>query len=99
MSEASANPGDVDPTEPDASDAPFVRPIDRFARSAAGSAVAAGLLGLRNALEGRPDHERPVITTEAPAAKPPERFELVLDPDHPERAVVIVRAADEHTDE
>lgn len=42
------------------------RPVDRFRRTAAGSVVAAGLLGLRDALEGRPEKEEVAIVSEAP---------------------------------
>ncbi len=66
----------------------WVRPVDKFKRSAAGSVVAAGLLGLRDALEGRPEKEEPAIVAEAPAAPPPGGIEVVLDFEHPERSVV-----------
>jgi hypothetical protein len=67
------------------------RPVDRFKRTAAGSVVAAGLMGLRDALEGRPEREEVVIVGEAPAAPPPDGIELVLDLEHPERSVVYLR--------
>ncbi|MEX1006903.1 MAG: hypothetical protein WD271_03565 [Acidimicrobiia bacterium] len=66
------------------------RPVDRFKRSAAGSVVAAGLLGLRDALEGRPEKEEPAIISEAPAAPPPDNLDVILDFEHPERSVVYV---------
>ena len=66
------------------------RPIDKFRRSAAGSVVAAGLLGLRDAMEGRPKKEEAAIISEAPTAPPPDNIELVLDLEHPERSVVYV---------
>jgi hypothetical protein len=64
------------------------RPVDRFRRSAAGTVVAAGLLGLRDALEGRPDKEEVVIVGEAPAAPHPDGIDVMLDFEHPERSVV-----------
>ena len=64
------------------------RPVDKFKRSAAGSVVAAGLLGLRDALEGRPKREEPAIVSEAPTAPPPDNIDVVLDFEHPERSVV-----------
>ena len=64
------------------------RPVDKFKRTAAGSVVVAGLLGLRDALEGRPEKEEPAIVGEAPAAPPPDGIEVVLDFEHPERSVV-----------
>jgi hypothetical protein len=69
------------------------RPVDRFRRSATGAVVAAGLLGLRDALEGRPDKEEVTIVNEAPGA-PPRDLEVTLDFDHPERSVAVVRRRD-----
>ena len=80
--------GDV-PADADA-DEPYVRPVDSFRRSAAGAIVSAGLLGLRDALEGRPEREETVIVNEAPA-QPRGDIELALDLEHPERSVVTVR--------
>ncbi len=81
----------------------YERPVDRFRRGAAGSVVAAGLLGLRDALEGRPEREETAIVSEAPSQPhTDDGVELVLDPDHPERSVVIVHrppTADTATDE
>jgi hypothetical protein len=42
------------------------RPVDRFRTTAVGTVVAAGLLGLRDALEGRPEREEVAIVSEAP---------------------------------
>jgi hypothetical protein len=67
------------------------RPVDRFRRSATGAVVAAGMLGLRDALEGRPEKEEVAIVNDAPDAPPPRDFEVVLDLDHPERSVAVVR--------
>jgi hypothetical protein len=69
----------------------FERPIDRFRRSGAGSVIAAGLLGVRDALEGRPKNEEAAIVTEAPGQPHRGNIDLVLDPDHPERSIAIVR--------
>ncbi len=68
------------------------RPIDRFRRGAVGSVVAAGLLGLRDALEGRPEREDIEIVGEAPTADDGPAFDLVLDPEHPERSVAVIRS-------
>jgi hypothetical protein len=68
------------------------RPIDRFRRGAVGSVVAAGLLGLRDALEGRPEREEVTIVSEAPEHDPAP-IDVQLDPDHPEQSVVVVRPA------
>jgi hypothetical protein len=69
---------------------PDGRPVDRFRRSATGAVVAAGRLGLRDALEGRPEKEEVTIVNEAPGA-PPRDLEVVIDFDHPERSVAVVR--------
>ena len=66
------------------------RPTERFRRTAAGTIVAAGLLGLRDALEGRPESEETVLESDAPGAPPPDAIELFLDPDHPERSIAVI---------
>jgi len=66
------------------------RRADRFRHTAAGSVIAAGLLGLRDALEGRPEQEETVLEAEAPGAPPPDGIELFLDPDDPTRSVVVI---------
>ena len=75
-------------------DEPFERPVDRFRTTAVGSVMAAGLLGLADALEARPPREEVVIVQEAPLHPPrqPRRLEILLDPEHPERAVVCLPA-------
>lgn len=65
------------------------RPIDRFRRSAAGTVVAAGLLGVRDALEGRPEKDEPAVVADAPEPKL-DHIDLVLDPEHPERSRAVV---------
>jgi hypothetical protein len=76
---------------------PGGRPVDRFRRSATGAVVAAGLFGLRDALEGRPEKEEVTIVNEAPDA-PPRDLEIVIDFDHPERSVAVVRHPDKEED-
>lgn len=56
-----------------------VRPVDRFRRTAAGSVVAAGLFGLRDALEGRPEREEVQIVNEAPESNVEPGFVLEFD--------------------
>jgi hypothetical protein len=73
------------------------RPVDRFRRSATGSIVAAGLLGLRDALERRPEKEEVTIVNEAPDA-PPRDLEVVIDFDHPERSVAVVHRSEDDAD-
>lgn len=85
-------PPDEEPADGDGSaDEPWERPVDKFRRTAAGSVLAAGMLGLAEALEGRPDRERPAIMSEAGEPSRRDGVELVLDPDHPERSVVYLR--------
>jgi hypothetical protein len=97
--------GDRDPSDPermdddrapDDEDATISgdRPVDRFRRSATGAVVAAGLLGLRDAFEGRPEKEEVAIVNEAPD-EPRRDVELVIDFDHPERSVAVVRRRDD----
>jgi hypothetical protein len=78
----------VDPRADDRSEH-WERPIDRFRRSSAGSVIAAGLLGVRDALEGRPEREEPAIVADAPEPTL-DHIDLVLDPEHPERSRAIV---------
>jgi hypothetical protein len=74
----------------DASDGEdWQRPIDRFRRSSVGTVIAAGLFGVRDALEGRPKREEPAIVSDAPEPKL-DHIDLVLDPEHPERSRAIV---------
>jgi hypothetical protein len=65
-----------------------------------GTVVAAGLLGLADALEARPPREEVVIVQEAPTQPPlePRRLELLLDPEHPERSMVFLPAEPEPPD-
>jgi hypothetical protein len=65
------------------------RPIDKFKHTAAGSVVAAGLFGLRDALEGRPEREEVAIVNEAPSARAPEGFRLVFDEETGQVTVVV----------
>jgi hypothetical protein len=84
------------PSEPD--DAPLrdeaahgdPRPIDRFRQSAAGTVVAAGLLGLRDALEGRPEKEEVAIVSEAPDQPVDSGVTLVFDEDDPSSLRVVL---------
>ena len=75
--------------EKDENDEKWERPIDRFRRGAAGSVIAAGLLGVRDALEGRPEKDEPAIVSEAPEPRL-DHIDLVLDPEHPERSRAVV---------
>ena len=70
---------------------PFERPVDRFRRTAAGTAIAAGMFGLRDALEGRPEREETVMEIPAPTAQPVGDLDVVVDLEHPENSRVVVR--------
>jgi hypothetical protein len=65
--------------------------VDKFRRTAAGSVVAAGLLGLRDALEGRPEKEETAVVVDAPAPVEKGPVEVTLDFEHPERSKVVIR--------
>jgi len=66
-------------------------PIERFRRTAVGTALAAGLFGLRDVLEP-PKDETPAIVEEWAGGEPfAEPIVLRLDPDHPEDSIVMVR--------
>jgi hypothetical protein len=91
-------PERIDDAAADDEDEPISgdRPVDRFRRTATGAVVAAGLLGLRDALEGRPEKEEVAIVNEAPDA-PPRDVDVVIDFDHPERSVAVVRRREDDT--
>jgi len=82
-----------DPTEASADDGDgdeeFERPIDKFRQTATGAVLAAGLLGLGDVLEGRREKEETAIVQEA--SEPVRDLDIVIDLDHPERTVAILR--------
>jgi len=67
------------------------RPVDRFRQTAVGAVVTAGLFGLRDALEGRPEREEIAIVSEAPTrpvdANDPQ---VIVDPDDPTSITIVV---------
>jgi hypothetical protein len=67
-------------------------PTQRFARTAAGTVLSAALLGLRDALEGRPDDEAPVIDEWSGEPLHGDRILIRLDPDDPADSIVLIRA-------
>ena len=67
------------------------RPVDRFRRTAAGSVIAAGLLGLRDALEGRPEREQTAVVSEARTPDDIGPIEVVLDFERPGHGIVVIR--------
>jgi hypothetical protein len=70
------------------------RRVDKFRKTAAGTVVAAGLLGLRDALEGRPEREEIAIVNEAPT-RPTAGPTLVFDEDTGTVTVTLPAAPDE----
>jgi hypothetical protein len=67
------------------------RPVDKFRRTTAGTMVAAGMLGLRDALEGRPEKDEIAVVVDAPAPAAKGPVEVTLDFEHPERSKVVIR--------
>jgi len=88
MAEVTGDDGLDEPVIDHAAHAPE-RPIDRFHRSAAGTVIAAGMFGLRDALEGRPEREEAAIMSEAPT-RPEDGFALVFYEDDPASLTVVV---------
>ncbi|HEY4408305.1 MAG TPA: hypothetical protein VGO87_00360 [Acidimicrobiia bacterium] len=66
--------------------------VERNAPRWSGSAarmLGAAMMGLDIALNG-PKEERPGVVVDAPGDPPPDLpFEILLDPDHPERSIVL----------
>ena len=76
------------PSDSEADD--LARPVDRFRRTAVGSVVAAGLLGLRDALEGRPEREPTAVVSEARTPDDNGPIEVVLDFERPGHGIVVI---------
>ena len=54
--------------------------------------LGAAMTGVDAALFG-PKEERPGVVVDAPGDPPPDRpFDILLDPDHPERSIVVFHA-------
>jgi hypothetical protein len=69
--------------------------IHRFRQTASGTVLAAGLLGLAQALEGPRDEEVAIVTEfsgEPPFSDP---ILMRLDPDAPQDSIVLVRRRSE----
>ena len=67
------------------------RPIDKFRGTAVGSVLAAGLLGLRDAIEPPRDEEVAIVQDYSGAPPFTDPIVLRLDPEHPEDSIVMVR--------
>ena len=87
--------GGGDEAEPapadDATGPAYERPVDRFRRSAAGTAIAAGMFGLRDALEGRPEREETVMEVPARGSVVDDDLDVKVDLAHPENSRIVVR--------
>ena len=70
---------------------PGTRPIDKFRGTAVGGVLAAGLLGLRDAIEPRKEERIAIHQDDSGAPPVDDPIELELDPDHPAESVVRVR--------
>jgi 4'-phosphopantetheinyl transferase len=70
---------------------PGSRPIDKFRGTAVGGVLAAGMLGLRDALEPRKNEEIAIVQDHAGSPPHDDPIELDLDPEHPAESVVRVR--------
>lgn len=78
-------------TEPGPDEAEQPRVVARWRDRPAAGVLGAAMLGLRDAIYGRPDDEV-VIVADAPGDPPGDDDPVVrLDPDHPERSEVVVR--------
>jgi len=89
-----AVPGAVEPIEGHADAG-----IHRFARSSLGTVFAAGLFGLRDALEP-PKDETPAIVEDWAGGEPfADPIVLRLDPDHPEDSIVMIRSTRRRADD
>jgi hypothetical protein len=80
--DAAAEAADDEVSEP--------RSVDKFRKTAAGTVIAAGLLGMRDALEGRPEKEEVAIVNDAPEPAPTDGFTLVFDDDDPTNLKVVL---------
>jgi len=95
-----AGDGGPDSLEPPEPPAPRVSPIaapasadripSRYRRSAGATMLAAGMLGLRDAIEDRPDDE-PVVEQRLAGGRPAGPVEVFLDPDDPAASMVVIR--------
>lgn len=68
-----------------------VTALGRVARSAGGSALGQAMLGMANAFYGRERSEIVIMAEGNSQPDEDEPFAVHLDPDHPERSVVVFR--------
>jgi hypothetical protein len=67
------------------------RPVQRFSKSTPGVMLAAGMLGLREAMFGPQDDEPAIVEDWAGGEPHNDPYVLRLDPEHPEDSIVMIR--------
>jgi hypothetical protein len=73
------------------------RPIDKFRKSATGSVLAAGMLGLGQIFESVEKEEPAIVVDAGGDAFDPELL-IRLDPDNPADSIVMIRRPPENSD-
>ena len=71
------------------------RPVTAFGRiahSSGGSVLGQAMLGMANAIYGRNDNEVVIVVDGSSQPDADKPFSVRLDPDHPERSVVVFRS-------
>lgn len=67
------------------------RPIERFRQGAIGGVLAAGMMGIADALDWRPRDEVAIVEEASGEPHDPQRIVMRLDPDNPADSIVMVR--------
>jgi hypothetical protein len=78
----------------DSADAAEVRPVTALGRvthSAGGSMLGQAMLGMASALYGREENEIVIVSEGSSQPDEDKPFAVHLDPEHPERSVVVFR--------
>lgn len=79
----------------DATDADVARPVTalgRIAHSSGGSALGQAMLGMATAIYGREENEIVIVAEGTSQPDEDKPFAVRLDPEHPERSVVVFRS-------
>jgi hypothetical protein len=93
--ELDAEPSSEDPDATERIDAPHLRRIPhRYRRSLGASAMAAGMLGLRDVLD-EPKDDTPVVEQYVGEGDTERPIQVELDPDDPAASVVRLRHVDD----
>ncbi len=83
--------GDPEAGDPEVPAILSSRGIDKFRATAVGGVLAAGLLGLRDVLDGPIDDGVAIVETLSGDPPRRERIVLRLDPDDPSDSIVMIR--------